>query len=85
MNSPARTASKKPTSVKALSVLDSSPARMSITLILISLVPSVSSIFIWSGACVTSTISVTSGWKRLSVPRGNSESNARASVFFDAI
>ena len=38
---------------------------------------SVSKIFIWSEVVVISTISVRSGWKRFSVPRGNSVSKAR--------
>jgi hypothetical protein len=38
---------------------------------------SVSKIFIWSEVVVMSTISVRSGWKRFSVPRGDSVSKAR--------
>jgi hypothetical protein len=55
---------------------DSSPARTSIT---VTEVPalSVSKIFIWSAVVVMSTIWVMSGWKRISVPRGDSVSNAR--------
>ncbi len=34
-------------------------------------------VFIWSAVVVMSTISVMSGWKRISVPRGDSVSKAR--------
>ena len=40
-------------------------------------VDSVSKMRIWSGTEVTSTMSVMSGWKRLSVPFGDSVSKAR--------
>src|SRR5665647_719985 len=72
--------SKKPISLSACSVGDNSTARTSITVTLASALPSVSKIFIWSGIEVTSTTSVTSGWKRLSVPRGASVSKARVGV-----
>ena len=61
----------------ARSVGDSRPARTSITVTLASVVDSVSKIFIWSGTDVTSTMSVMSGWKRFSVPLGDSVSKAR--------
>ena len=70
----------KPISLSACSVDDNSPARMSITVTLACALPSVSKIFIWSGTAVTSTTSVRSGWKRLSVPRGLSVSKARTGV-----
>ena len=56
---------------------DSRPARTSITVTEGLTAFSVSKIFIWSEVVVMSTISVMSGWKRLSVPRGNSVSKAR--------
>src|ERR1700716_2748865 len=43
---------------------------------------SVSKIFIWSEVVVISTISVRWGWKRFSVPRGDSVSNARVGTLF---
>ena len=55
---------------------DKRPARTSITVTLARRF-SVSKIFIWSEVEVTSTISVMSGWKRFSVPRGDSVSKAR--------
>ena len=67
-------------SLSACSVGDSSPARTSITVTLASALPGVSKIFIWSETEVTSTTSVTSGWKRLSVPRGELVSKARVGV-----
>ena len=56
---------------------DSNPARTSMTVTLASVVDSVSKMRIWSGTEVTSTMSVMSGWKRLSVPFGDSVSKAR--------
>ena len=53
------------------------PARTSITVTEGLAAFSVSKIFIWSEVVVMSTISVMSGWKRLSVPRGDSVSKAR--------
>ena len=50
------------------------------TVTLASVLDSVSKIRIWSGTMVTSTISVTSGWKRLSVPFGASLSKARVAT-----
>ena len=69
-------------SASACSVEDSSPARTSMTVTFAAAIPSVSKIFIWSGTEVTSTTSVTSGWKRLSVPRGDSVSKARIGVWW---
>jgi len=65
----------KPMSRSAVSVGDSSPARTSIIVTVASEI--VSKICIWSAILVTSTTSVTSGWKRLSVPFGASVSKAR--------
>ena len=59
----------------ARSVGDNRPARTSMTVTLAS--DSVSKIRIWSGIDVTSTTSLTSGWKRFSVPLGASQSKAR--------
>ena len=59
----------------AASVVESRPARTSISVTLAS--DRVSKIFIWSGTWVTSTTSVMSGWKRFRVPFGNSVSKAR--------
>ncbi len=56
------------------------PARTSISVTAALEVSSVSKIFIWSGTEVTSTTSVMSGWKRLSVPRGHSVSKARVGI-----
>ena len=70
----------KPMSLNACSVDDNRPARTSITVTLVSALPTVSKIFIWSETDVTSTTSVTSGLKRLSVPRGHSVSKARVGV-----
>ncbi len=72
--------SRKPMSLSACKVGDSRPARTSMTVTLAAALPSVSKIFIWSATAVTSTTSVTSGWKRLSVPRGDSVSKARVGV-----
>jgi hypothetical protein len=70
-------ASRKPMSRKEASAGDSSPARTSITVTEGLAAFSVSKIFIWSEVVVMSTISVMLGWKRLSVPRGDSVSKAR--------
>ena len=70
-------ASRKPMSRSEASAGDSSPARTSITVTEGLAAFSVSKIFIWSEVVVMSTISVMSGWKRFSVPRGDSVSNAR--------
>ncbi len=67
----------KPMSRSALRVGDINPARTSITVTEASAELSVSKIFIWSATNVMSTTSVRSGWKRLSVPRGDSVSKAR--------
>ena len=67
-------------SLSACNVDDSRPARTSITVTQASELLSVSKIFIWSGIEVTSTTSVTSGWNRLSVPRGDSVSKARVGI-----
>ena len=75
-------ASRKPMSRSASSVLESSPARMSMTVILASALASVSKIFIWSAVEVMSTTSVMSGWKRLSVPFGASVSKARVGMLW---
>lgn len=57
---PFLTDSRKPMSLSACSVGDSSPARTSITVTLASALPGVSKIFIWSETEVTSTTSVSS-------------------------
>ena len=62
------------------SVVDSSPARMSITVILALEVLTVSNTFIWSEVEVMSTTSVMSGWNRRSVPFGASVSKARVGM-----
>ncbi len=74
---PAFAASRKPMSRNEASDGDSRPARTSITVTEGLAEFSVSKIFIWSEVVVISTISVASGWKRFSVPRGNSLSKAR--------
>ena len=73
---PERAASRKPISRSEASAGDNNPARTSIT---VTEGPAfrVSKIFIWSPVVVMSTISVISGWKRFSVPRGDSVSKAR--------
>ena len=74
--------SRKPISLSACNVDDRRPARTSITVTQACELLSVSKIFIWSGTEVTSTTSVTSVWKRLSVPRGDSVSKARVGIWW---
>jgi hypothetical protein len=64
------------------SVVESSPARISITVTCASVFDRVSKIFIWSAVECMSTTSVTSGWKRLSVPFGLSVSKARVGMLW---
>ena len=79
---PFRAASRKPMSLNAFSVWERRPARTSMTVICASVLDRVSKIFIWSAVVVMSTTSVTSGWKRFSVPRGDSVSNARVGMLW---
>ena len=75
-------ASRKPMSRSDRSVVESRPARMSITVTCASALDSVSKIFIWSAVECMSTTSVTSGWKRFSVPFGLSVSKARVGMLW---
>src|SRR5437879_9242839 len=74
---PVFAASRNPMSRNEASAGDNRPARTSITVTEGLAEFSVSKIFIWSEVVVISTISVASGWKRFSVPRGDSVSKAR--------
>ena len=66
----------------ALSVVESSPARMSITVIWAFAVLTLSNTFIWSEVEVMSTTSVMSGWNRRRVPLGDSVSKARVGMLW---